>query len=93
MSRYPSDEWVAVVHPSPPHLVKVETKDRVIFDGFTGELGNAQLAAASKELHAALLALTEWGCTYTGPQDPNSPHELLIAARRAIAKAEGRAEA
>lgn len=38
-------------------------------------------------LVATLAALTEWGCTYTGPQDANSPHALLIAARAALAQA------
>ena len=50
---------------------------------------NARLLAAAPELLEALSALTEWGCTHTSPLDPNSPHELLIAARAAIAKAEG----
>lgn len=50
---------------------------------------NARLIAAAPELLAALEALKEWGCTYTGPRDANSPHALLIAAHHAIAKARG----
>lgn len=50
---------------------------------------NARLIAAAPELLAALEALKEWGCTYTGPLQPNSPHALLIAAHAAIAKAKG----
>jgi hypothetical protein len=48
---------------------------------------DANAIAAWPELLAALQALTEWGCTHTSPQDANSPHALLIAARAAIAKA------
>ena len=44
------------------------------------------LFAAAPDLLTALEALTEWGCTHTSPRDANSPHELLIAARAAIAK-------
>lgn len=50
---------------------------------------HAKLLAAAPELLAALEALKEWGCTYTGPRDANSPHALLIAAHHAIAKARG----
>jgi hypothetical protein len=45
--------------------------------------------AAAPELRDALAALTEWGRTHTGPLDANSPHELLIAAVKALAKADG----
>ena len=48
---------------------------------------NARLIAAAPELLAALEALTEWGCTHTSPRDANSPHDFLVAARAAIAKA------
>lgn len=41
------------------------------------------------EILAALVALTEWGCTHTSPRDPNSPHELLVQAREAIARYTG----
>ena len=44
---------------------------------------------AHDELLAALEALTEWGRTHTSPLDTNSPHDLLIAAVNAIAKAKG----
>jgi hypothetical protein len=33
---------------------------------------------------AALEALLAWGCEHTSPRDPNSPHELLVAAREAV---------
>ena len=48
-----------------------------------------RLFAAAPELLAALDALTDWGCTHTGPHDPDSPHLLLIAADTALAKARG----
>lgn len=41
-------------------MVKVENKDRVIFDGFHGEEGNALLAAAAPELLEALRDLHEY---------------------------------
>jgi hypothetical protein len=50
---------------------------------------DAYLMASSPDILSALEALTDWGCTYTSPNDPNSPHTLLIAARAAIAKARG----
>lgn len=46
-----------------------------------------ELEAQRAELLAALEALTEWGCAYTSPREPNSPHQLLITARAAIARA------
>ena len=45
-------------HPS--GLVKVESKDRVIFDGFNGEESNARLAAASPEMLHALKRALPW---------------------------------
>jgi hypothetical protein len=50
---------------------------------------NARLLAAAPDLLAALQALKDWGCTHTSPRDPNSPHDLLIAAHEAIHKATG----
>ncbi len=49
----------------------------------------AQVIAAAPDLLAALSGLAEWGREHTGPLDANSPHDLLIAAVAAIAKAEG----
>ena len=90
MSRYHPDEWIAVVHPTPPHLVKVETRDRVVFDGFMGQLENARLAAASREMLAALKLFLE---QYDIAGDPHrSARPELAAGRAAVAKAEGRAE-
>lgn len=48
---------------------------------------SVELLKAAPDLLAALQNLTEWGCTYTSPLKPNSPHDLLIAARDAISKA------
>lgn len=51
-----SDEslnWRVAKHAS--GLVKVETRDRVIFDGFAGEERNAYLAAAAPQLREALI--------------------------------------
>lgn len=41
------------------------------------------------ELLAALSDLLEWGREFTGPTDPNSPHDLLVRAANVIAKIEG----
>jgi hypothetical protein len=50
---------------------------------------NAWLIAAAPDLLAALQALLDWGRDYTGPTDPHSPHQLLVKAHNAIAKAKG----
>lgn len=50
---------------------------------------NARLIAAAPDLLAALRDLLEWGRDNTSPRDDNSPHNLLIAAAAAIAKAGG----
>lgn len=62
------------------------------WDAAVNHKANAHLIAAAPELLAALEALKEWGCTYTGPRDANSPHALLVAAHAAIAKAKGGAK-
>lgn len=41
------------------------------------------------ELLAALESLTDWGREHTSPLQPNSPHDLLVQATAAIAKAKG----
>jgi len=50
---------------------------------------DAKLVAAAPELLSALTNLLNWGREHTSPIDPNSPHELLVAAHEAIAKANG----
>jgi hypothetical protein len=47
-------------------------------------------AQVASELLSALKALTDWGREHTSPLDRDSPHALLITARAAIAKAEGK---
>ena len=51
---------------------------------------NARLIAAAPDMLAALRSLLDWGRDHTSPLDPNSPHDLLVTAHQAIAKAEGR---
>lgn len=50
---------------------------------------DASLVSAAREMFEALEALLEWGREHTSPLQPNSPHELLVAAHHAIAKAKG----
>lgn len=50
---------------------------------------NGHILAAAPELLTTLQALTDWCCSNTSPRDPNSPHELLVAAVAAVAKAKG----
>ena len=73
--------WRVTIHGF--HMIKVESKDRVIFDGFHGEEANAQLAAAAPELYYALIAMLnrdDLSC-YAKP--------MLNQALSAIAKATG----
>lgn len=46
--------------------------------------------AAAPDMLAVLKALSEWAREHTSPRDANSPHDLLVTAEAAIAKAEGR---
>ena len=52
-------------------------------------IANAHLIASAPDLLAALEALLDWGREHTSPTQPNSPHNLLVAACAAIAKAKG----
>lgn len=83
------DSWRMTRHTAPSGKVlhiKVESKDRVIFDGFAGDEHHAKLAAASPDLLHALQRLTRAMDDYDGdiPADLNSPYHQ---ARAAIAKA------
>jgi hypothetical protein len=41
-------------------MIKVENKDRVIFDGFHGEEANAKLAASAPDMLSALVMAKNW---------------------------------
>jgi hypothetical protein len=43
-------------------------------------------ARAIVNTRAALKALLDWGREHTSPHDPNSPHDLLVAAAFALAE-------
>lgn len=97
MSKHTQGDWEAILFALPERLcdgaivagdTTVATLPRWAPEHREETKANARLIAAAPDLLAALLALTEWGCTYTSPHDHNTPHELLIAARAAIAKAE-----
>lgn len=74
-------DWRVSRHAS--GLLKVETKDRVVFDGFKGEEANAVAAAA---LPAVLKALEKmWGSHRIEDLDPEiSTHQDLIAVHAAL---------
>jgi hypothetical protein len=38
------------------------------------------------ELIIAATALFDWAREHTGPRDPNSPHDILIALQKALAE-------
>lgn len=48
------------------------------------------LADTYDDTLVALKALLDWGRDHTSPTDPASPHPLLVAAKAAIDRAEGR---
>lgn len=83
----------------PVHIIKANDSSLPNVATVYGRAGespdNANLIAAAPELLAALEALKEWGCTHTSPSvevtitPDNSPHDLLVAACEAIAKATG----
>ena len=45
------------------------------------------LILAAPALRDALADLVEWGVNHTSPRDPNSPHDLLVAAVEALKQA------
>jgi hypothetical protein len=47
------------------------------------------LFASSTDLYRSLRQLVDWAREHTSPCDPNSPHDLLIDASAALARAEG----
>jgi hypothetical protein len=53
------------------------------------KLTRDELHESNVELLTALEALTDWGREHTSPLQPNSPHELLVRAAAAVAKAKG----
>lgn len=91
MNTHTPGPWRVTRHGN--RMIKVESKDRVIFDGFNGEDANAQLAAAAPELLAALQIML--GCELMGGDQreglgPDKPGTSPVAkARAAIAKATG----
>lgn len=78
--------WRATLHAN--GLVKVESNQRVICDGFRGEEANARLIAAAPDLLAALKAVL----AQTGDESMEEQDAVFASAAAAIAKAEGSAE-
>lgn len=52
-TQYEPLNWRVTRHAS--GLLKIETRERVVFDGFNGEERNAYLAAAAPQLREALI--------------------------------------
>ena len=82
--------WKVSKHAS--GLLKIETKDRVICDGFAGESANAALIASAPDLLAALVSAE--GLVYEAqsdiPEEYRAKRDCLAALsiiRAAIAKA------
>jgi len=89
MSTHTPGPWRIAPHSK--WLLKIETADRVICDGFSGsheDYANARLIAAAPDLLAALARLVE---SPGVNEDMLSPETIAAAdaARAAIAKAQG----
>lgn len=57
------------------------------FSGFAEGEANARLIAAAPEMLDCLVSLLDWCREHTSPTQQNTPHDLLVAAHHAIAKA------
>lgn len=58
-------------------------------EGYSSCADHQLNAEALPELFSSLKALLDWCREHTSPIQANSPHQLLIAAHYAIAKAKG----
>lgn len=76
---------------APEETAMTDDYETIYLTTATINSGEEQLEAAlvaSRVMLAALRNLTAWGCTWTGPRDSNSPHDLLVAAVEACLVAE-----
>ena len=68
-------------------MIKVESKDRVIFDGFHNEEANAQLAATSPDMLSALRLALERLEHHTFQTETLADTKALLSIRAAINQA------